>query len=434
MKVSAEKLNKTQAQIVVEVPEEQFEASLQKAYQIVVKKVNIPGFRKGKAPRRILENIYGREALLEEALQDAVPKAYFQALEQLKDEYTAVSDPQYDVVQTEKGQPLIFKATFDLKPEVGLGEYKGLELEKSIKEIKAEDIDGEVAKIQQRYAKLAVIEGPAEKGDVLSIDFQGKVDGQPFPGGTGENYPLELGSQTFIPGFEEQLTGIKQGETKDVIVTFPEDYHAQELAAKEAVFTVTVKEIKRKEMANLDDEFAKDVSEFATMQELRNDIENKLKETAAKKSEQELRDKAIKAAVEKAEVELPASMVENRVNHYVQDMAGRLQQQGISFEYYLNVTNKTLEEVRDSFVPGAEASIKADLVLEAVAKAEGIKAEPEDVDKEIAQIAEHYKQEPAKVRETLEKQGQISSLEFGIMIDKAADFIIKEAIITEKSI
>lgn len=431
MKVSAEKLNKTQAQVVVEVPEEEFETSLQKAYRIVVKKVNIPGFRKGKAPRRILENIYGREALLEEALQEAVPKAYFQALEQLKEEYVAVSDPQYEIVQTQKGQPLIFKATFDLKPEVNLGQYKGLELEKNIKEIKVSDIDAEVTKIQQRYAKLVVVEGPAEKGDVLSIDFQGKVDGQAFPGGTGENYSLELGSQTFIPGFEEQLIGQKQGETRDVKVTFPEDYHAQELAAKEAVFTVTVKEIKRKEMAPLDDEFAKDVSEFTTMQELRDDIENRLKETAAKKSEQELRDKAIKAAVEKAEMELPSSMVENRVNHYIQDMASRLQQQGISFEYYLNVTNKTLEDIKKDYVPGAEASIKADLVLEALAKAEGIKAEAEDLDKEIASIAEHYKQEPVKVRETLEKQGQISSLEFGIMIDKAADLIIKEAIITE---
>ena len=295
MKITANEVSKNRVELTIEVPEEVFEESLQKAYKVVVKKVNIPGFRKGKAPRAILERMYGREILMEEALQDAVPKAFQQALEEVKDQYTAVSDPEYDMVQMEKDKPLIFKAVFDTKPEVKLGQYKGLEVEKLSTEVTEEEIDAEIEKMQQRYAKLIVIEDePAVEHDVLTIDFVGKIDGETFEGGIGENYPLELGSHTFIPGFEEQLIGVKVGEVKDVTVKFPSDYHAEDLAGKEAVFTVTVKEIKRKELVPLDDEFAKDVSEFATMQELRQDTANKLKEKAEKKAELDLRENVVK--------------------------------------------------------------------------------------------------------------------------------------------
>lgn len=434
MKVDVEKLNSTRAQVTVEIPESDFEVSLEKAYHIVVKKVNIPGFRKGKAPRRILENIYGREALLEDGLQDAVPKAFVQALEEIKDQYIAVSEPDYEVLQSDKGQPVIFKAAFDIKPEINLGQYKGLELEKTIQQVKPEDVEEEIEKIRQRYAKLVVVDGPAQNGDVLAIDFLGKVAEQPFPGGAGENYPLELGSNTFIPGFEEQLVGVLKDQTTDVNVKFPEDYHAADLAGQDAVFTVTIKEIKRKEFAPLDDEFAKDVSEFDSMQELRVDIENKLKEAREKGAEQDLREAAILQAAKNTEFELPKSMVEGRVKRMLEDFAYRLEQQGISFQYYLQATNNDLATIQAAYRPGAESSVKADLVLEAIAKAENIKAEPEDLDKELAHMAEHYKQEPAKLREVLEKQGQISSLEFGIIIDKAVDLIIREAIVTEKSL
>ncbi|MFZ5752749.1 MAG: trigger factor [Bacillota bacterium] len=427
MNVTAERLDKTKAQVTVEVPVEKFEESLQHAYRIVSKKVNVPGFRKGKAPRRIIENMYGTEILYEEALQHAVPRAYFQALDQIKDEYTAVSDPEYEIVQLEKGKPFIFKAKFDLKPEVKLGEYKGLELEKPSAEIGPADVDNELERMQQRYAKLVVVEGPAEKGDVLTIDFVGKVDGQPFEGGKGENYPLELGSNTFIPGFEDQLIGVKAGETVDVNVTFPEEYHVTELAGKDAVFTVTVKENKRKELSPLDDEFAKDVSEFSTLQELRADIENKLKEAAQKKAESELRVAAVKKATENAEIEIPQSMIENRVNTMVENFAYRLQQQGISFDYYMQATNTNIDDIKNNYRTEAEASLRSDLVLEAIAKAESITVSEEELDEEIKKMAERYKQEPAKFREVMEKQGQISSLKFGIMLDKAVDFIIEQA-------
>lgn len=431
MKVNVEKLNNTRAEVTVEIPEAEFEVSLEKAYHIVVKKVNIPGFRKGKAPRRMLENIYGREVLIEDALQDAVPKYFKKALEEIKDQYIAVGEPAYDVIQTDKDQPVIFKAAFDIKPEINLGQYKGLELEKTVSQVKPEDVDGEIEKISQRYAKLVVVDGPAQNGDVLSIDFLGKVGEQAFPGGAGENYSLELGSNTFIPGFEEQLVGISKDATTEVNVKFPEDYHAEDLAGKDAVFTVTIKEIKRKEFAPLDDEFAKDVSEFESMQELRADIENKLKEASEKRAEQSLREAAILQVANNTEVEIPESMVEGRIKRMLEDFAYRLEQQGISFQYYLQATNNNFASIQAAYRPGAEASVKADLILEAIAKAENLKAEAEDLDKELTDMAAHYKQDVTKLREDLEKQGQISSLEFGIMIDKAVDLIIGEAKVTE---
>lgn len=428
MKVTTEKLAKNKVQLTIEIAEEKFEESLQRAYRIVIKKINIPGFRKGKAPRKILEQMYGREILLEEALQDAVPKAYQEAVEEAKAEYTVVSNPEYEMVQTDKGQPFIFKASFEIKPEVQLGQYKELEIDKLPTEIKEEDIDAEINKMQQRYAKLTVVEeGEAIEGDTVTIDFVGKIDDEAFEGGTGEDYPLELGSHTFIPGFEEQLVGVKSGEIKEVSVTFPAEYQAENLAGQEAIFTVTVREIKRKELAPLDDEFAKDVSEFATLQELREDIANKLKEAAEKKAEYELRTAAVQKAAENAEVEIPAVMIENRVNQMINDFAYRLAQQGISFEKYLASTNTQIEDLEKYYQKDAETLVKADLVLEEIAKAEGIKATEEDVAKEIKKVAEHYKQEPEKLREVLEKEGRISSLEFGIMLDKAVDFIIEQA-------
>lgn len=427
MKVSAEKINKTKAQVTVEITEEEFENSLQKAYRIVVKKINVPGFRKGKVPRRILENIYGREILMEEAINDAVPHAYSQALAEIKDEYTAVSQPEYEVVQAEVGKPVIFKASFDIKPEVVLGQYKGIELEKPSFEVKDEDVENEISRMRERYAKLVVVDEPAREGDVLTIDFVGKVDGQPFAGGKGENYPLELGSKSFIPGFEDQLIGAKQNETKEVAVTFPEEYHAPELAGKDAVFTVTVKEIKRKELAALDDEFAKDVSEFETLQELRQDIENKLKEAAAKREKQELRNAAIKKVSENAEVEIPESMIQTRINGMIEDFVIRLQQQGILFENFLKATDSSIEKLIENYRPAAETAVRTDLVLEEIAKRENLTATDEDTEKEIERMAAQMNQEPAKVREVLEKQGQVSYLDFGIMIEKAVDFIIAEA-------
>jgi trigger factor len=428
MKVTVAEVSKNRVELTIEVPEEKFEESLEKAYRIVVKKINVPGFRKGKAPRIVVENMYGREIFMEEALQDAIPKAYEQALEEVKDKYTAVSSPEYEMVQIDKKKPFVFKATFDTKPEVKLGQYKGLEVEKIATEVKDEDIDAEIEKMRQRYAKLIVIEDEeACEGDFLTIDFVGKIAGEPFEGGTGENYSLELGSHTFIPGFEEQLLGVKVGETKDVVVTFPDEYQVEELAEKEAVFTVTVKEVKRKELAPLDDEFAKDVSEFATLQELRQDIANKLKKTAENKAEYELRKAVTKKAAENAEVEIPESMIENRLNQMINDVAFRLNQQGIPFEKYLELTNNKIDDLREMYRPEAEALVKADIVLEKIAQEEDIQATAEEVDEEIKKLAEKYQQETEKIHEVLQKQGQIPSIEFGIMLDKTVDFIIEQA-------
>ncbi|MDD2401455.1 MAG: trigger factor [Clostridia bacterium] len=428
MDVIAEKLEKSRVKLTIEVPDEKFEESMQKAYKIVVKKVNVPGFRKGKAPRRIVEKMFGRGILMEEAVQDAVPKAYIEALAQVKDEYTAVSNPDYEMVEMEEGKPFTFKATFDVKPEVILGEYKGIELERLSSEVKTEDVDAEIEKMQQRYAKLVVIEdGEATEGDSVSIDFLGKVDGEPFEGGTGENYALELGSNTFIPGFESQVIGVKVGETKDVLVTFPEEYQAENLAGKDAVFTVTVREIKRKEYSSLDDEFAKDVSEFETLQELREDVENKLKEAAEKKAEQSLRQSALQKVAKSTQVEIPQSLIENRINAMVNDFEFSLSQQGFTLEKYLEITNTKLEDLRNNYRANAEVSVKADFTLDAIAKAENIEATQENVDAEIEKMAKNYKQDLDKIRETMEKEGHITNLKFGIMLDKALSFIIEQA-------
>ncbi|MFY9174353.1 MAG: trigger factor [Peptococcia bacterium] len=432
MKVTAEKLSNIKAEATVEISPEEFEASMDKAYRIVVKKVNVPGFRKGKAPRKILEKMYGREILLDDALQDAVPKAFAQALDELKDEYTCVSEPEYEVLEVEEDKPVKFKAIFEIKPEITLGQYKGLELERIITEVTTEDVDAEIEKMRERYAKLVVVDGPAENGDIVGIDYVGTVDGEAFEGGTAQNYMLELGSNTFIPGFEDQLIGAAKDQTVEVKVQFPTEYHAEELAGKDAIFTVTVKEIKRKEYSPLDDEFAKDVSEFETLQELRSDVENKLREANKQREENELREAAIKKAAENTEVELPESMVVNRTNRMINEMAFRIEQQGIPFDYYLQITNTDINSLQENYRQSAEESVKADLVLEAIVKAEGIKAEAEDIDKEIAKMAEIYNQEADKLRETLEKQDQISTLEFGIMMEKAVDLIIKEAKITDK--
>jgi len=428
MKVTTEKLGQSKVQLTIEIPEEQFEESLQRAYKTVVQKITVPGFRKGKAPRKVLESMYGKEILLEDALQDAVPRACSEAIEAAQDEYTAVSSPEYDIVSAKIGKPIVFKATFEIKPEVALGEYKGIKLEKTAVEVAKEAIDTEIRKMQQRYAKLIVVEDEAaQEGDTVTIDFEGKIDEVPFEGGKGENYPLELGSHTFIPGFEDQLIGVKTGETKDITVTFPTEYPAENLAGKDAVFTVTVKEIKRKELAPLDDEFAKDVSEFDSMQELRNDIANKLKEAAEKKAENQLRLAAVKKVSENTQVEIPQAMIDNRVNQMINDFAYHLATQGITLEKYLEGTNTKIEDIKAYYEGEARSTVKADLVLEAVAKAEGIKATAEDVEKQIKRMAEQYKQEPEKIREALEKQGQLSGLEFGIMLDKAVDFVVEHA-------
>jgi len=431
MKATTEKIEKTKVQMTIEIPVDEFETSLQKAYRTVVNKVNIPGFRKGKAPRRILENMYGKEILLEDALQEAVPRAYIQALAENKEEFSPVSEPSYEMVETEIGKPIIFKAAFDIKPEVKLSSYKGMKLQKTSVQATEEMVDEEIAKMRKRYAKMIESQGPSVEGDTLLIDFVGKVDGEAFEGGTATDHRLTLGSGAFIPGFEDQLIGINKGDKKEVNVTFPEDYQAEELKGKQAVFDVTVKEIKQTELSPLDDEFAKDVSEFDSLQDLKRDIENKLKEKLTKEAEYALREAAINKVSEEAEMEIPQSMIDRRTNDMIEEFANRLQQQGLSMDYYLQATGGSFDALKAIYEPNARKAVRADLALEAVIREENIACSDEELNQEIEKIASQYQQETANIRRAFEMQGHIPALEFGIKAEKAVDLLLKEAVYEE---
>ncbi len=426
MKAKAEKIEKNTVVLEIEVEPEKLNQSLDKAYRKLVKKANIPGFRKGKAPRALLERFYGKEYLMDEALDNLLPDVYVEAVQET--EIEPIDRPQVELVQAEEGKPLIIKAKVEVKPEVILGEYTGLEVEKPSADINDADVDAELGKLQQRHAKVNTLdEGEVEQGDVAVIDFEGFVDGEAFPGGKGENYPLEIGSESFIPGFEEQVIGAKVGEERDVNVTFPEEYHSVELAGKAAVFKVKVNSIRRKELLPVDDEFAKDVSEFDTLEELKTDIRNRLKETAGKKAEIAVKEQLIQKAVENATVEIPAVMVDTRLNVMLNDMAQRLQRQGISFEDYLRFTGADIDAVRTDLKPEAEKSVRSDLVLEAIARKEQIDATDEDVNAELEKMAEQYKQDVSTLRAALETQGNIDSLKNSIAFQKTIQFLVDNA-------
>ncbi|MDA8212356.1 MAG: trigger factor [Clostridia bacterium] len=426
MKAKAEKIEKNTVVLEIEVEPEKLNQSLDKAYRKLVKKANIPGFRKGKAPRALLERFYGKEYLMDEALDNLLPDVYVEAVQET--EIEPIDRPQVELVQAEEGKPLIIKAKVEVKPEVILGEYTGLEVENPSADINDADVDAELGKLQQRHAKVNTLdEGEVEQGDVAVIDFEGFVDGEAFPGGKGENYPLEIGSGSFIPGFEEQVIGAKVGEERDVNVTFPEEYHSAELAGKAAVFKVKVNSIRRKELLPVDDEFAKDVSEFDTLEELKTDIRNRLKETAGKKAEIAVKEQLIQKAVENATVEIPAVMVDTRLNVMLNDMAQRLQRQGISFEDYLRFTGADIDAVRTDLKPEAEKSVRSDLVLEAIARKEQIDATDEDVNAELEKMAEQYKQDVSTLRAALETQGNIDSLKNSIAFQKTIQFLIDNA-------
>jgi len=426
MKSNVEKIERNRVVLQVEVETGELEKGIHQAYKKLVKKVNIPGFRKGKAPRKILENYVGKEYLLSEAADIILPNAYYDAVQE--NALEPIDQPEVEVVQLEDGQPFIFKATVDVKPEVKLGEYKGLEVKKKAYEVKEEDVQKFLENLQQRYAKLVNKEnGNAEKGDIALIDFEGFIDGEAFPGGKGENYSLEIGSGTFIPGFEDQLIGMAAEEEKEVNVTFPEDYHQEDLAGKPATFKVKIKGIKTKELSPIDDEFAKDVSEFETLEELKNDTRNKLKETAENRSQDEIRTELINKVVESSEVEIPNIMIERRIASFVNDFANRVQQQGLSFEKYLELSGLSLDQLKENYRAQAEKSVKTDLVLEAVAKKENIDVSEEELDKEVEQIAKVYRQDPKAFKAYLASQGTLDSLKQSIILDKAVDLLVEEA-------
>ena len=425
MSLQVEKLEKNMAKLTVEVPAEEFEKALTAAYNKNKGRINIPGFRKGKAPRAMVEKMYGAGVLYEDAVNEALDATYGDAVEESG--LDIVSRPEISVVQVEKGQNLIYTATVAVKPEVTLGEYKGIEVTKATAEVTEEDIEAELKKVQEQNSRLVTVEDRAvEDGDQTVIDFEGFVDGKPFDGGKGEDYPLTIGSHSFIDTFEEQLIGKNIGEACEVNVTFPNEYHSTELAGKPAMFKVTVKEVKRKELPELNDEFAGEVSEYDTLEEYKNDIKEKVAERKQKAAATENEDHVVEKVVENAAMDIPEPMIDSQVNNMVNDYARRMQSQGLSLDQYMKFTGMTIDTLRDQMKPQALKRIQTRLVLEAVAKAENIVVSDEAVEKEIATMAESYKMEVSQIKEYLGESGIVQMKE-DLAVQEAVDFLVAEA-------
>ncbi len=392
MSVQVEKLEKNMAKLTIEVDAAQFEDAMKKAFNKNKNKFNIPGFRKGKAPRAMIEKMYGEGIFYEDAADEAINATCMQAMDESGLEI--VSRPEVAVEQIGKDKPFIYTALVAVRPEVTLGEYKGIEVEKADASVTAEDVDAELKKVQEQNARLLNVEDrPVADGDKTVIDFEGFVDGKPFDGGKAEDYDLTIGSHSFIDTFEEQLIGRNIGEECEVNVTFPEEYHAPELAGKPATFKVTVKEIKVKELPALDDEFAGEVSEFETMDEYKKDIEAKILERKQKEAATENENRVVDKVAANASLEIPDKMVESQIDNMVQDTARRMQGQGLSMDMYMKYTGMTMDSMRDQMRPQALKRIQTRLVLEEVVKAENIQVPDERLDEEIAKMAAAYQME-----------------------------------------
>ncbi len=426
MSLQVEKLEKNMAKLTVEVSAEDFEKAIEKVYQKQKKQISIPGFRKGKVPRVMVEKMYGKEVFYEDAANDLIPDAYDNALDECEEDI--VSSPKIEVTQIEAGKPFVFTATVALKPEVKLGEYKGIKIEKIEREVTEEEILAEINRERNKNARNITIEDrPVKDGDMTVIDFEGFVDGEAFEGGKGENYPLTIGSGAFIPGFEEQLVGAEIGKEVEVKVTFPEDYQAEELQGKEAVFKCTVHEIKEKELPELDDEFASEVSEFDTLEEYKEDVKKNLTEKKVKDAETARENAAVEAAVKASEIEIPEAMLETQQRQMVDEFSQRITMQGMSMEQYMQFTGATYEKLIEQVKPQAEERIRARLVLEAIAKSENIVATEEDYEKEMKTMAEVYQMEIDKVKELMGEREK-KNIMLDLAVRKAADFVAENAI------
>lgn len=423
MKVTAERIDNHQVVLELEVPQVEVSKAIEKAYTKLANKINIPGFRKGKAPRKVIENRIGKQAILDEAFDIVAPKAYSEALTEQNLE--PVGNPKIDVVVLEEDKDLVFKATITAKPEITLGDYKGLKIEKTAVEVTEEQVEAQVNKMLENAAKMVIVEdAEIQDGDFAVIDFEGFVDGVAFEGGEGKGYPLQIGSGSFIPGFEEQLIGAKAGEEREVNVTFPEEYHAPNLAGKASVFKVKVNDVKRKELPALDDEFVKATSAFNTVDELKVDIKNKLEATAKQKAENDMRSAAIKLASDNATVDIPEVMVENRIGHMIEELSISLQNQGLKLEQYLEYAKLDMAKLRENYRETAAINVKTDLMLEAVAKTEEIKVEAADIQGEIELMARSYGATAQQVQKIIQEQGRIGDLVATIQRKKAAKVIV----------
>ncbi len=430
MEAKLEKIENSEAYIAIEVDAEKFEEGLEKAYRKVVKQVGVPGFRKGRVPRPLLEAHYGKEILYQDALEVIVPEAYEEALEQLN--INALAQPEFDIDEIEDGKPFKFQARVAVKPEFELGNLEGLEVSIPYLQVTDQDVDNRLEEMRSRYAEISEkTEEPAEIGDTLEIDFEGFIDGETFSGGQGSDYPLELGSNTFIPGFEDQLVGLKVGESKDVQVTFPEDYHAEDLAGKEAIFKVEIKKIETKKMRDLDDDFAQEVSSFDSLAELREDIKTNLDEMTEKRKQEFIKQEVLVQALGKCDIPAADSVVNVQLDRMLEQFGQRMAAQGLSLEQYFQFTGSNPEAFYTELRPEAERIVKTNFMLEKIVEEKGFTISDEEMNKQIENMAKDLGLELEKAKETLTNLRD--ELEQSMKVDKAIKYLADNAVITEKT-
>ncbi len=417
---------KNMVKLVIETTAEEFEAGLNTAYNKNKNKISVPGFRKGKAPRKMIEKLYGKEIFFEDAANAIIPDAYAKAA--MECELEIVSQPKIDVVQLEAGKDFIFSAEVAVKPEVELGTYKGVEVAKTDISVTDEDVEAEIKKVQEQNSRTVTVEDRAVKdGDIAVIDFEGFVDGVAFEGGKGENYPLTIGSHSFIDNFEEQLVGMNVGDEKEISVTFPEEYHAEALKGKPATFKVAVKELKEKQLPELDDDFAQDVSDFDTLAEYKEDLKKKLTERKEAEAKSKKETEVIDKIVESSKMDIPQAMIDTQVTRMAEDFAQRLQQQGLSIEQYFQYTGLTADAILAQMKPEAEKRIKNSLVLEAIAKAENIEVADEEFEGELKKMADMYKMELDKIKDFM-GDAEAKQMKDDIAVQKAVELVVSAAV------
>lgn len=428
MNVTTEKIENHKVVLTIEVPAEELDKGIKAACKSLANRVNIPGFRKGKAPRRILEMNIGKEAILDEAFDRVAQKAFEEALKQ--ENLDPVDRPQVDVVTLEEGKDVVFKATITPVPEVTLGEYKGLKVAKDAVEVKDEQVEEQVKNILNHHAKMVDAEEGATvaNDDFITLDFKGEVDGVAFAGGEGKDYPLQIGSHSFIDTFEDQLVGLKVGEEKDVNVTFPEEYHAKDLAGKAAVFHCKINSIKHKEMPELTDEFVKTSTSYESIEDMKAKLRENIEKNAQREADTKRRNEILKQATDNITVDIPEVMVENRVSNMIQELSVNLENQGMNLDAYLKYANMDMAKLREQYKESAAIAVKTDLMLDAVAKAEDIKVENADINAEIALLAATYGTTPQEVSKIIKKNHSIGNLVATVLHKKAANFIIDSAV------
>ena len=425
MAVKSEQVEKNLVKLTFEVSPEQFEEGIKKAYAKNAKKYNVPGFRKGKVPRAIIEKYYTEAVFYDDAINFVLPEAYDSALKEA--EVESVARPEIDVEEIKKGEPVVFTALVTTKPEVKLGKYKGITIDKIEHTVTDADVDKDIEATQKKNARLVTVEDRAiENGDIAVIDFEGFADGVAFPGGKGESYELEIGSGTFIPGFEEQLIGKNAETDTEVNVTFPEEYHAADLAGKDATFKVKIHEIKVRELPELNDDFASEVSEFDTLEEYKKDVRTRLEKAAEDKTKAETENAVIDKVAEEAEIDIPDAMIEAQIDRLVNDFAQRLAYQGLNLDMYMQYTGATKESFREGFKEQAQKQVRVSLVLEEVAKQEGIAANPEEIDDKLAEMSKQYNMEVEKLKELLQP-ADMENIEKEIALTKTIEMLVNKA-------